>query len=44
MATHETGAFIHYSTGKDKEKGNLYVSDAGGARFTLSLENHLVRY
>lgn len=43
MATHETGAFIHYSTGKDKEKGNLYVSDAGGARFSLSLENHLFK-
>ena len=26
----------------DMHKGKLYVSDKGGSRFTLSLDNHLV--
>ncbi|XP_003384999.1 PREDICTED: sortilin-like [Amphimedon queenslandica] len=43
MATHETGAFIHISKAKDKEKGQLFVSDKSGAIFTLSLDNHMLQ-
>eukprot|EP00731_Ephydatia_muelleri_P003787 Em0001g3787a len=42
MATHEAGAFIHVSDNAGVSFGRFYMSDSSGARFSLSLDNHLV--
>lgn len=41
MATHEAGAFIHVSDNAGVPYGRLFMSDSSGARFSLSMDNHL---